>query len=94
MRFAGMLASGLVVAACVVGTDRPAARVDVARAATGESSAAPETGAAVGCRGERAPRRARPDPRAVWVEGYCHFDGVRYVSVSGRWEMPLAQSRP
>lgn len=86
MRFAGMLAAGLAASSCVVGTDRPASRVDIARVPTGEARAASETGLTSECRGERGPRPAPPAPGAVWVEGYCHYDGLRYVFVAGRWE--------
>ncbi|MFC1641660.1 YXWGXW repeat-containing protein [Myxococcota bacterium] len=44
----------------------------------------------IGVRGQTEPRQAPPEFAApddhLWVEGYWHWNGVRYVWVSGRWE--------
>lgn len=29
-----------------------------------------------------------PGPRYVWIEGYQHWNGHRYIWVHGRWAMP------
>ncbi|HEX3597488.1 MAG TPA: hypothetical protein VHU80_20410 [Polyangiaceae bacterium] len=92
-RSLGTLAFGLAASACVVGTDRPASRLDVARAPIDDAPAVSSTGATAPCTGERPAPPPRPAPAAVWMDGFCHFDGARYVFVPGRWELPSGSVR-
>jgi hypothetical protein len=32
------------------------------------------------------PAAIDPERKRVWVRGYWHWDGVRYVWIAGRWE--------
>lgn len=86
MRLVGMFPVALVATACVVGTDRPASRVDVARGPEGDGTTPATAGSSARCKPDSKSRPPPPNPDAVWVDGFCHFDGVRYVSVKGRWE--------
>ncbi|HEX4339358.1 MAG TPA: hypothetical protein VH062_25805 [Polyangiaceae bacterium] len=92
MRRVTMVAFGLAASACVVGTDRPASRLDVARAPVDEPPAVSSTGTAARCTGERPAPPLRPTTDATWIDGFCHFDGARYAYVPGRWE-PVEHAR-
>ncbi|HEX3777731.1 MAG TPA: YXWGXW repeat-containing protein [Polyangiaceae bacterium] len=63
------------------------------RASLTESAAGPSNAAVSGSPvveqssppdGDSAPQAGRPGQ--VWVRGYWHWDGVRYVWERGRWE--------
>jgi hypothetical protein len=76
-----------LTAGCVIG--RPA-RPSQSESAQGPSSP-PVTGSPIvpqnGASPEdedAPPAKAKPD--AIWVHGYWHWDGVRYVWTRGRWE--------
>ena len=86
LRHVGTLAFGLAVSACVVGTPLPPSRVELARGPSNE----PGGGSPAACAGARTERPPRPAKNAVFIDGYCHFDGARYAFVPGRWETPLA----
>jgi hypothetical protein len=83
-----LLVVALGLAGCVVGAPRPPTRLDVARAPAerprADVAAKP---AHPGCGPAPAdePRPPGP-PGSVWVEGDCHYDGIRYVWVPGRWQ--------
>ncbi len=77
-RRAGLLVAGLLPSSCVVGAERPPSRLDLARSPT-ESHA--------GCSSDRSDERPpRPSSNALWLDGYCHYDGIRYVWQPGHWE--------
>lgn len=84
--------SGLALSGCVLGT--------VARPTQGEARNGPPpppdrpaTAASAVARSPAALASAEPqaaiDPQGkrVWVRGYWHWDGVRYVWMPGRWEL-------
>jgi hypothetical protein len=82
-RFGGAFASALFATACVTGYHVRKTPEDAASGPYGTAqnrAADPEPAAVV----ERVPREARPG--FVWVRGYYHWDGVKYVWVPGRWE--------
>src|SRR5215831_5501060 len=86
-RLAGLIVSGLVPSACVLGTERPPSRIELARApAEPGSTPIAATGTRVGCTSAREQPPPPPRPGAVWIDGYCHYDGIRYVWEPGRWE--------
>ena len=78
--------AGLAVTACLVGSERAATRVEVARAPVVADVTLSETGSAPGCAGDPPERPPRPWPGAAWIEPDCRFDGVRYEWHAGRWE--------
>jgi len=90
-RLAGLLVSGLLPCSCVLGTERPASRAELARAPTEPvSTPSSATGRRIGCtNGDEQPG---PPPRAgaVWMDGYCRYDGVRYRWQPGHWETRAA----
>jgi hypothetical protein len=93
---AGAAAAALVATACVVGAERPASRLDEARAPLEPRSpvmavARPTTAGCAAIRPERRPPRP-PGPPAdvVWVDGDCRFDGVHYAWRAGRWQARTA----
>jgi len=73
---------------CVLGTRRPPSRVGVARAPLGDAREITSTTSMTtpGCRSGPEPRPASPARDAVWVDGSCHYDGVGYEWIPGRWE--------
>jgi hypothetical protein len=87
---------GLVAPACVVGTERAATRVEVARAPTAGARILSVTGSAPGCAGDAPPPPPRPahEAGATFIEPDCRFDGVRYAWHPGHWETPLRAEAP
>ena len=86
-RLVPLCVSALALSACVVGTERPASRVDVARTdPDGTAAYAASTGSASPCTAQRKAPPLRPDSDSVWIDGDCRFDGVRFVWHEGRWE--------
>jgi YXWGXW repeat-containing protein len=61
---------------CVVGVQAPPTQ---AEASAGPPAPPPETPAA-------APDVGTPPAARRWVDGYWHYDGVRYVWIAGRWQ--------
>ena len=87
-RLAGLLVSGLVPSACVLGTERPPSRIELARApAEPGSMPVAATGTRVGCSPATEERPPPPRGHAVWIDGYCHYEGVHYRWQPGRWEV-------
>ncbi|HTA91281.1 MAG TPA: YXWGXW repeat-containing protein [Polyangiaceae bacterium] len=88
-----LLALSLMVGSapgCVIGRSARASSPESARG----PSAAPVNGSPVVPQsspqdGADAPP-APPSPSAVWLRGYWHWDGVRYVWEHGRWESSAA----
>ena len=76
-----VFAVGLLLATsgCVVTTNPPPARSVVV------------TGPPPAPLAENPP--APPDPGAVWVNGYWHWNGVQYAWIPGRWQAPPPGSR-
>jgi hypothetical protein len=95
-RLAQLVLSGLVLPACVVGTERPASRVDVARTdPDGTAAYSATTGSASPCVDAEKTPPPRPNAGdAVWIDGECRFDGVRHVWHEGRWEPRRATGAP
>jgi WXXGXW repeat (2 copies) len=75
---------------CVIGR---ATRPSLPEAARGPSEA-PVTGRPIPPQTTPAdaddPAPAPAKPGSVWVRGYWHWDGVRYVWERGRWETSTA----
>jgi hypothetical protein len=65
---------GLVAPGCVVGVQAPPTQADARKVPPPRAESAPEPRVA----DARAPR--------VWIDGYWHYDGVRYVWISGSWQ--------
>lgn len=75
---------------CVIGRPTRPSSPESAQGAT----AAPVTGAPVvpqtlPAEGDDTPP-TQSKPGALWVRGYWHWDGVRYVWERGRWESSAA----
>jgi hypothetical protein len=88
-----LLAALLGLPACVVGAERPATPLEVARSGQAWSGGDPNDPRA-GCEPpETSPKGAAPSADAVWIEGECRWDGVRYVQVDGRWETRRPEGR-
>jgi hypothetical protein len=93
-RLAHLVVSGLALPACVVGTERPASRVDVARTdPDGTAAYAASTGSSSVCTAKEKAPPPRPHSDSVWIDGDCRFDGVRFVWHEGRWEPRHGGSR-
>jgi hypothetical protein len=74
---------------CVVGTDRPPTRAELASApAEPVSTPGAASGNRVGCTEGNDDPTPRPRPDALWIDGYCHYDGIRYRWEPGHWETP------
>lgn len=90
------IALALAAPACVVGAERRPSRVEAARAPLDPAEGAPHASlrGESGCAGATpAPVPPRPSPDAVWIDGDCHWDGVRYVWVDGRWQARRPEAR-
>jgi hypothetical protein len=77
-------------ASCVIGRPARQSQLEAAQGPTAPpvtgSPVVPETSAPDG---DDAPP-AKKKPGAIWVRGYWHWDGVRYVWERGRWESSAA----
>lgn len=78
--------AALVATSCVVGSGSRPTRVEASRE-TGEGGSfdVMTVGDHRACAGVH-PRPRPPAKDALWIEGSCHFDGVDFHWVEGRWE--------
>jgi len=75
----------LFTASCVIGRGTRQSQVETAQGPSGAAvSGAPVQPATTPSNDEPAPGTAKPG--AVWVHGYWHWDGTRYVWERGRWQ--------
>jgi hypothetical protein len=74
----------IVTAGCVVASGRHPSRLEVARE-NGSDLAGGATGQCDSERRPPLPRPPRPAENAVWIDGQCHWDGVRYLWEPGHW---------
>jgi hypothetical protein len=77
----------LALSSCVIGRAERPSQLEAAQG----PSAAPVTGSPIVPQvtpdNSEAPSPAKPPtPGSVWVHGYWHWDGVRYVWQRGHWE--------
>lgn len=93
------LLTGASLNACVVGGESTPNAVQLARGAPpavrgGRTAGTVLTEATMAGRAavEEVPSEERPG--FVWVRGYYHYDGARYVYVPGRWERRPALTGP
>ena len=89
-RLLGLLASGLVTVACVLGASRRATHAESADGPpprpTQERTAQQLLNQTPWPAPEPDSRPAESRPGHVWVDGYWHWDGVRHVWIPPRWE--------
>ncbi len=81
-------ALAVVATACVVGAERRPSRLDVARAPDESAEQPGSVSGAEPC--APPPQKRRPPAKAagaVWIDGYCHWNGARYVWVDGYWDV-------
>ena len=94
-RLAQLVLCALALPACVVGTERAASRLDVARTdPDGTAAYSASTGSSSPCAAAQKAPPPRPGSDSVWIDGDCRFDGVRYVWHEGRWEPRRSMGAP
>lgn len=73
-----------LVQGCVIGRpSRPTALESAQGPIAPPVTGAPITPTALAENSDAPPEKAKPG--AVWVQGYWHWDGVKYVWQRGRW---------
>jgi hypothetical protein len=79
-----IVASAGLIPGCVIGrASRPSATESAQGPLAPPVTGAPVVPATLAENSDAPPDK--PKPGAVWVQGYWHWDGVKYVWQRGRW---------
>jgi len=81
------------MAGCVIGRGSRQSQVEIGQGPSGAAvSGAPVQAMTTPSGEETVPSAHKPG--AVWVRGYWHWDGTRYVWERGRWESSATGASP
>jgi hypothetical protein len=79
-------ACSLGLAGCVVGVQVPLTQAEASEGPPAPQAEAEPTGNSAPQDTAVANSASAAAERRVWVEGYWHYDGLRYVWIPGRWQ--------